>query len=118
MQIHTTAIGQQAESKAAEYLQRHGFSVLHHNWRRRDYEIDLIAKKGGVMYFVEVKYRATDQAGSGLEYITAQKLKRMTYAARRWVHECRWRGEYALSVAEVSGKEFEVTEFIECIDGW
>jgi len=116
MQIQTTAIGRQAEDIAAEYLKQRGFVVIHHNWRRRDYEIDLIAQKDRVMYFVEVKYRVTDQAGSGIEYITPRKLKQMAYAARRWVSKCSWHGEYALSVVEVSGEAFEVTEFIESID--
>jgi len=116
MQIQTTAIGRRAEDVTAEYLKRRGFVVMHHNWRRRDYEIDLIAQKDRVMYFVEVKYRATNQAGSGIEYITPRKLKQMAYAARRWTSECGWCGEYALSVVEVGGEAFEVTEFIESID--
>jgi len=114
--IKTVEIGQRAESAAAEYLVAHGYGIMHRNWRRPDYEIDIVAQKEGVVYFVEVKYRATDRAGSGLEYITGAKLKQMAYAARRWTNACRWRGDYALAAIEVSGEAYEVTAFVESID--
>jgi hypothetical protein len=39
----------------------------------------------------------------------------MGYAARRWVAEHGWRGEYTLAAVEVSGAQYEVTAFIENI---
>lgn len=114
--MQTTFIGQKAEQAASEYLERLGYEIIDRNWRRRTCEIDIVACRGGVIHFVEVKYRQTDVAGSGLEYITAKKLQQMAYAADRWVAENDWRGEYVLSAVEVAGKTFEVTEFIESID--
>jgi len=111
----TTEIGQRAEQQAAEYLEREGYRVVGRNWRRRDCEIDIVARRGAVVYFVEVKYRAADGSGSGLEYITAKKLKRMAYAASRWIQEAGWVGEYQLAAIEVSGESFEVTAFIDDI---
>ncbi len=115
--MQTTYIGNRAEQVAAEYLERDGYRVVKRNWRQRDCEIDVIAYKAGVMYFVEVKYRATDGAGSGLEYITDQKLRQMAYAASRWVSAHAWHREYVLSAIEVSGETFEVTGFIDSING-
>jgi putative endonuclease len=114
--MQTTFIGQRAEQQAAAYLERQGYRIIKRNWRRRDCEIDIIAHKGRTMHFVEVKYRMTDVAGSGLEYITAAKLKQMAYAARRWVGEYAWRGQYVLSAIEVAGADYQVTEFIESIE--
>jgi putative endonuclease len=111
--MHTTTIGNRAEQVAAEYLERQGYHVVRRNWRQRDCEIDIIARKGQTMYFVEVKFRMTDGAGSGLEYITAQKLRQMAYAASRWVAAYAWREEYALAAVEVSGETFEVTAFVD-----
>jgi putative endonuclease len=116
MNMQTTFIGQRAEQVAAEYLEREGYRVLARNWRRRECEIDIVAVKGRTVHLVEVKYRQTEVAGSGLEYITAQKLRQMAYAAKRWVAENRWNGVYVLSAVEVSGETFEVTEFIDCIE--
>jgi putative endonuclease len=101
---------------AASYLCQQGYTILQQNWRRRECEIDLVARKDRGVYFVEVKYRATDQAGSGLEYIRPQKLQQMAYAARRWVAEYGWTGDYALSAVAVSGRDFVVSDFIECLE--
>lgn len=112
----TTAIGRQAEQVAANYLETQGYVIFDRNWRRRECEIDIVAKKQRTVYFVEVKFRMNDDNGSGLEYIGPQKLRQMEYAARRWVAENYWNGEFALSAVEVSGSQYEVTAFVECID--
>lgn len=114
--MQTTFIGNKAEQVAAEYLERQTYRILARNWRQRDCEVDIIAQKQGVLYFVEVKYRMTNQAGSGLDYITEQKLRRMAYAANRWVVAHAWQSEYALAAIEVSGENFAVTAFISTIE--
>ncbi len=113
--MQTTTIGNRAEQVAVEYLNRLGHTIINRNWRRRECEIDIVTNLSGAVYFVEVKYRVSDTAGSGMEYITHSKLKRMRYAAERWVAEHDWRGEYMLAAIEVSGEAFEVTDFVECI---
>ncbi len=111
--MQTTEIGNRAEQKAAEYLDRQGYEIIDRNWRRRDCEIDIVARKDGAIYFVEVKYRSDDGSGSGLEFITTRKLRRMAYGASRWVQEHSWRGEYQLAAIELSGVGYEVTTFID-----
>ncbi len=114
--MHTTAVGNRAEQVAVEYLQRLGYIILARNWRKRVCEIDIVAKKAGTIHFVEVKYRATDQAGSGIEYIMHKKLRQMVFAAECWVQVHGWRGEYVLAAIEVSGEAYLVTEFIDSLD--
>lgn len=106
------SVGHQAEKVAAKFLENKSFSILELNWRTRICEIDIVAKKQGVIYFVEVKYRRTDSQGGGLEYITPAKLKQMHFAASCWVSEHDYRGDYELSAIEVSA-DFQVTEFLE-----
>lgn len=113
--MQTTKTGNRAEQKAAEYLDRLGYAIVDRNWRRRDCEIDIVAIKDQAVYFVEVKYRHDDYAGSGLDYITPQKLRRMAYGASRWVQENRWKGEYQLAAIEVGGEMYEVTSFVDAI---
>lgn len=107
--------GRQAEAAAAEYLKKHGYAVVAQNWRTRFCEVDVIAQRDKVVYFCEVKYRRTDNQGGGLEYITPSKLRQMQFAAEAWVHLAHWEGEYQLCAIEVSGPEFEITNFIEDI---
>ncbi len=113
--MQTTQIGNRAEQAAAEYLDQAGYEIIDRNWRRRDCEIDIVARKNSAIHFVEVKYRATDIAGSGIEYIAHDKLRQMSYAAERWVSERGWRGEYMLAAVEVSGSDYEITSFVDCI---
>lgn len=71
------AHGQRAEEVAADYLAAQGYEIIERNWRTRVCEIDIIASKDRVMYFIEVKYRKSNSQGSGLDYITPKKLKQM-----------------------------------------
>ena len=49
------------------YLESQGMKILERNFRCRTGEIDLIARDGTCLVFVEVKYRTTDRYGSPLE---------------------------------------------------
>ena len=111
--MSTTDLGQKAERAVATYLKQQGYDVLEHNWRTRWCEIDVVAQKNNVVYFVEVKYRRTTRQGDGLEYITPKKLDQMMFAAELWVGNHHWDGEYTLAAASVSGDNFVVTNFIE-----
>ncbi len=108
----STSTGRNAESAAAEHLEELGYKILDQNWRTRWCEIDLVAKKNDVVYFVEVKYRAAENWGSGLEYITPKKLQQMIFAAKFWVNVNDWNGDYRLSAVEVTGPTFNITTFL------
>ena len=101
--MRTTSIGNQGEQLAAEALVREGYEIIDRNWKTRASEIDIIAARGGSMYFIEVKYRASARQGDGLDYITDQKLSHMRRAAETWVSIYNWQGEYALLAVAVSG---------------
>jgi len=77
--------GLEGEQLAEEYLGLRGFQVVKRRHRSRHGEIDLIAKKGGLLYFIEVKYRAEGRLGEGLAGITPQKRVRMKDAIRDYL---------------------------------
>lgn len=97
----------------AQLLERRGFEVIGCNWKTRICEIDVIAKRSGIIYLVEVKYRRSDFAGDGFEYITAQKMHKMSFAAEIWKQTYGWHGDYRLMAAAVSGPDCERIELIE-----
>lgn len=78
-------VGHNAEVIAADYLKSQGFQVIELNWKTPSCEIDIVAKKDGIIFFVEVKSRKSASFGLGLEYITPKKLKQMKYAAEYWL---------------------------------
>lgn len=106
-------IGRQAEAAARVYLEMRGYTVLEQNFRRPRCEIDIIARKDNILYFVEVKYRHNDDQGSGLEAITGSKLRQMAYAAEVYVQEVKWHGEYQLAAIELAGDDFSVMGFVD-----
>lgn len=111
--MSAVATGRHAEAVAAAFLQTKGCEVVAQNWRTRWCEIDIVAARGSVVYFCEVKYRRTLGHGSGLEYITPKKLSRMRFAAASWVHAHGWRGAYELCAIEVSGTDFRITQVVK-----
>ncbi|MDB5160800.1 MAG: Ribonuclease [Candidatus Saccharibacteria bacterium] len=100
--MNTTGIGKEAEDAAAAHLTKQGYEILARNWRRRVCEIDIVAKKNKVVYFVEVKYRTSEAQGSGLEYITPQKTRQLKFAAQQWIAESEWEGDYRILAASVA----------------
>lgn len=107
-------IGSEAEEFAANYLKKIGFEIIDRNWRNRFCEIDIVARRSDSVHFAEVKYRATPIAGSSVEYITANKLKQMRFAALHWISENSWDGDYQLDVVAIDGQiELRNTNFIQ-----
>ncbi len=81
--------GQQAEARAAEFLHGHGLVVMARNWRCRFGEIDLVARDGSVLVFVEVRARASRAYGGAAESISAAKRHRLTAAAKQYLARTR-----------------------------
>jgi len=108
------AIGDRAESAAAQYLQSLRYEIIDRNWKTKWCEIDIIARKNAVLYFVEVKYRRSARQGGGIAAVTPVKLRQMKFAAELWLQKFGT-ADARLSVIEVSGDDFDVTHFIESV---
>lgn len=109
----TTSTGRNAENIVAKHLVSQGYVVVTMNWRTRWCEIDIVATKKKVVYFVEVKYRERPHWGDGLDAITDKKLQQMTFAAEMWVQVNGWDGDSRLVAASVTGQPPVITEIIE-----
>ena len=73
--------GAEYEKLAAEWLMQHGFQILEYNYRCRQGEIDLIAREGAALVFVEVKYRKNGQTGDPSEAVDIRKQKKISRVA-------------------------------------
>lgn len=74
-------VGSDYEQRAAKYLKEKGMSILEMNYRNRGGEIDIIAKDGEYICFIEVKYRTTSQYGSPLEAVNFRKQQQIRKVA-------------------------------------
>lgn len=113
----TFETGRKAEVVAATFLTHKGCKIVDQNWRTKWCEIDIVASRGGVIYFCEVKYRLHSRQGAGIDYITPKKLQQMGFAAELWVARHAWNGEYELCAIEVSGPNFVVTNVVKDLLG-
>lgn len=77
--------GEAAESLAASFLCAQGLVIARRNYRCRFGEIDLIARDGATLVFVEVRQRRTEGYGGAAESITAAKRARLVAAARHYL---------------------------------
>lgn len=80
-------LGKQGEDLAESFLTQKGFTVLHRNWRHSHYEIDIIAEKGKVLHFVEVKLRSYKAFGMPEESVTKKKMKFLMQAADQFLYK-------------------------------
>ena len=78
-------LGRWGETVAGDFLVANGYDVLDRGWRCRFGEIDIVAREGRTVAFVEVKTRTGDGFG-GLEHaVTPQKIRRIRRLAGLWL---------------------------------
>ena len=97
----TNALGAKGEQLAADYLQRLGYTLLKRNYRGNGGEIDIIAQKQGVTYFVEVKSRTHSGFTNPADSVTPRKREQISKAASAWFAKQGQETESALLIAEV-----------------
>lgn len=81
----TKELGDRGEVLAARFMERAGWSIVDRNFRMGRKEIDLIARRGEIVAFVEVKTRSGLGYGHPLEAITWKKRREIQQVAAAWI---------------------------------
>lgn len=84
------ALGGRFEQLAADYLTEQGLEIVEKNFHGRHGEIDLIAKDGAYLVFVEVKYRGNEKKGGPAEAVGYYKQKHIRDTARYYLYQHRY----------------------------
>ncbi len=105
------AVGTEQERRAAAYLMENGYEILAYNFRCRFGEIDLIAKDGEYLVFLEVKYRAGDTAGEPQEAVDRRKQKRICRSALYYCTVNGYAADWPCRFDVVAVKRDEITVF-------
>ena len=79
--------GAAAEELAAKFCRSNGYAIIERNWRRAAGEIDIIAGKDGVTYFIEVRSRSGDDFGTPVESINRAKKEQIIKTAALYMAE-------------------------------
>jgi putative endonuclease len=105
------ALGASGEELVAIWYESHGFSVVARNWRNSTGELDIVAVRGTLVVFCEVKTRTSDAFGVPAEAITRTKRLRLRRLAAQWLAQAAHHAaEIRFDVASVRNGEIEVIE--------
>lgn len=80
--------GKRGEDLAASHLERAGLAVVKRNFRTRHGEIDIVARDGNALVFVEVRVRQSAKFGGAAASITSAKRYRLRLAASAYLARC------------------------------
>ena len=88
MTQHRQELGKNGENLAVSELRRRGYAILDRRYRTRHGEIDIVARDGDTVVFVEVKVRTSPEFGLAADAVTPFKQRRLAamavdYLARR-----------------------------------
>ncbi len=92
------SLGRLGEDTAAAYLETQGYTLLARNWRTRAGEIDIIARQGEWLVFVEVRSRRAARGGGAPAFgypadsVTPRKQMQLVRLVRAYLAEMPWRG--------------------------
>jgi putative endonuclease len=98
------ALGRQGEDLAAAYLMQQGYHIITRNWRIRSGELDIVAREGDWLVFVEVRARRIKGGASvpalGLpeESVTSRKQLQLVSLADAYLFEMKWDGLWRIDV--------------------
>ena len=78
-------LGKLGEELAVEFLEKNGYSILETNWTFQKAEVDIIAKKEGILAVVEVKTRSSIDFGLPQDFVKPKKIQLLVKAINEYV---------------------------------
>jgi putative endonuclease len=94
-------LGQRGEDLAVAHLEEQGYAVRERNWRCPAGEMDIVAKDGDCLAFVEVRTRRGREYGSPEESVTPAKQAKLVELAQTYLQEHSWEGDWRIDVVAV-----------------
>lgn len=102
----TIEVGATSEDRAARYLVRQGYRIVERNYRCKVGELDIVARDGDVLVFVEVRSRRSTAYGSALEAVGWHKQRKVSRVALAYLASRRPRfAEARFDVVAITGDE-------------
>ncbi len=112
-------LGRRGEALAANFLTKRGFRIVASGFRFGHAEIDLVARRGSLVAFVEVKTRGSRRSGHPLRAITAEKRRHLQRVARSWIRSFGRRGdEYRFDAIGIVWRRGERPRLEHFTDAW
>lgn len=83
--MSTVERGASAEARACELLERAGCAIVERNFRCKAGELDIIAREGDTLCFVEVRSRADGEHGHAAETVGSKKQRQVARVAQYYL---------------------------------
>ena len=114
-------LGQWGESHARRYLEGKGYTVSATNYRCRWGEVDIVARHGEEIVFIEVRTRRGAAFGTPEESVTATKSQRLVATAQHYLgsnglEQSQWRVDLVSIHLDVAGKLLEVNHLENAVE--
>ena len=93
--VNNKTLGERGESIAVAYLKGQKFTIVERNFRCKAGEVDIVAREGKTLVFVEVKTRRTSVYGPPQLAVTSFKQRQISKAALTWLAKKRLFGSSA-----------------------
>ena len=108
--ISNIILGKTGEGIAVAHVRKLGYRILARNYRRRFGEIDIIAKDGDTLVFIEVKTRKTQNYGTPFEALTLHKQQQISkvaldYMTQKKVENCNIRFDVVAVLMDKEGRQ-------------
>ena len=100
-------LGKAGEDAAAAYLESHGYTLRHRNWRKNHLELDIVAEKDQELIVAEVKTRSNDPCKEPQDAVDEQKIRRIVIAADAYIKNFGWDKSVRFDIITVIGKDRE-----------
>jgi putative endonuclease len=114
-------LGQRGEDLAARHLAARGYEIVTRNWRCEAGELDLVARDGDALVFVEVRTRRGEALGTPEESVTPAKQARLIVLAEAYVQAHDWLGDWRIDVVAVEmdrrGRLLRVEQYENAVTG-
>lgn len=113
--ISSQELGQRGEAIACQYLEKKGYKILARRFRYGRSEIDIIAQKGSLLVFIEVKTRHNSYFGYPEEAVNQTKRKKLKMVAAGFLSQSKKRFKECrfdiLSIIYKSEKDYQINHF-------
>ena len=114
-------LGQWGEGHARRYLEAKGYTVAATNYRCRWGEVDIVARHGEELVFIEVRTRRGAAFGTPEESVTPAKSRRLIATAQDYLEsngleQSQWRIDLVSIKLDASGKLLEINHLEHAVE--
>jgi len=98
-------LGERGEQRALEFLKEQGYRIVARNYRWRGGEVDIVARDGNTLAFIEVKMRSDERFAPAEEALTPRKRERLIRTAKHYIAQYRPGIDLRFDVVAIVGGE-------------